>query len=105
MSIEPVITAKSISLAEHACVWFGALWRAECIRGDACHANLLAWLVALPAGLDPAAAARAVIAHQQRETNLVLSTALTILLQEVARYPSERLQRLRPSRRHRMAAH
>jgi len=98
-------TAQDMSLDEHAGMWFGALWRAERTRHDACHANLLAWIMALPAGLDPAEAATAVISYQQRETDQVLSAPLTALLHNVAHYPTERLNRLRSRRRPIAIAH
>ena len=100
-----VTTAQGIALDERASMWFGALWRAERTQHDACHANLLAWIMALPTGLDPAEAANAVISYQERETDQVLSAPLTALLHNVARYPTQRLNRLRRRRRQIEIAH
>ncbi|HVJ43233.1 MAG TPA: hypothetical protein VM639_17155 [Dongiaceae bacterium] len=85
--------------------WFAALWQAEKIRRDACHANLLSWIIGLPGGLDPAEAAASVLAYQQGQADLSLSPSLTALLQSVARYPAQQLARMRSSRRRAVAAH
>ena len=106
MSIEiSAATAEIVAADDRAGIWFGALWRAERLTLDACHVNLLAWIMALPAGLDPAAAASAVIAYQQRHEGEALSAPLMALLHNVARYPMDRLARMRPTRRQWATAH
>lgn len=97
--------ADATAIDQHAAIWFGALQRAERMQLDACHATLLAWLMGLPAGFDPAAAAAAIITYQQRSADALLSPQLTALLQNVARYPTDRLARLGASRRSRRLAH
>lgn len=93
------------ALDHRAVGWFTALWQAEAVRRIASHANLLAWIIALPPGLDPADAAASVLAYQQRQTSQPLSPSLTALLQNVAHYPAQRLARMRSPRRRMVPAH
>jgi hypothetical protein len=65
---------------------------------------VLRWVLSLPAGLDPAVAARALLARTNqggpRQTEQPgLSSRLLELLEEIATYPAERLVRLRTGRR------
>jgi len=99
------IRADNSAHDQHAALWVGALQRAERLRLDACHATLLGWIMALPAGIDPAKAATAVISHQLRAGEAVLSPQLMGLLQNVASYPADRLLRTGTTRRSRALAH
>lgn len=60
---------------------------------------LLDWVMALPFGLDPAAAARAVLDYQQDRPGPALSPALRGLLLVVSDWPSHRLAGLAGRRR------
>jgi hypothetical protein len=99
------LRAKNTASDQHAAIWLGILQQAERKQLDACHATLLAWIMGLPAGFDPAEAATAVIAYQQRSGDAVLSPQLTALLQNVAHYPADRLARMGTRRRSRILAH
>lgn len=99
------ICADNSAHDQHAALWVGALQRAERMQLDACHATLLGWIMALPAGIDPAKAATAVISHQQRASEAVLSPQLMALLQNVASYPADRLLRAGTRRRSRIFVH
>lgn len=61
--------------------------------------KLLAWVMGLPAGLDPARAAQLVIAHQSAQQTI--SGALMRLVEMVAQYPHDRLMALAAQRRQR----
>ncbi len=62
--------------------------------------KLLAWVMGLPSGLDPAQAARLVIMHQHKDQQHSISAALMRLVEIVAQYPQERLARMaNPKRR------
>jgi hypothetical protein len=82
-----------------AATWLAALQRAEIERVDASHANLLGWLMVLPCGVDPANAASAVLAQQQRLPQSVLSAELTQLLTQVVAFSKTRLAQMRRPRR------
>ncbi|MFZ5791513.1 MAG: hypothetical protein ACOY3L_12525 [Pseudomonadota bacterium] len=60
---------------------------------------LLDWVMALPLGLDPAAAARAVLDYQADHPGPTLSPALQRLLALVSDWPSSRLAGLAGRRR------
>ncbi|HWT97046.1 MAG TPA: hypothetical protein VN229_05505 [Terriglobales bacterium] len=99
------IRADNAANDQYAALWVGALQRAERRQLDACHATLLGWIMALPVGIDPATAATAVISHQQRAGEAVLSPQLMALLQNVASYPAHRLLRAGTRRRLRAVVH
>jgi hypothetical protein len=62
--------------------------------------KLLAWVMGLPSGLDPAMAAQLVITHQAaQQTANHISTALMRLVEVVAQYPHERLTQMAGARR------
>jgi len=82
-----------------AAIWLAALQRAEIARVNASHANLLGWLMALPQDVDPANAALAVLAQQQRLPQSVLSAELTQLLLQVVAFSKARLAQMRRPRR------
>ncbi len=82
-----------------AAAWFTALLRAERRDAAAAHANLLGWILALPEGLDPAAAANDVLAYQAHHPEPALSEALATLLRTVAASPLVRLTRRSAGRR------
>jgi hypothetical protein len=82
-----------------AASWFTALLRAEGRDAAAAHANLLGWILALPEGLDPAAAASDVLAYQAHHPQPALSNALVALLRTVAASPIVRLTRRSAGRR------
>jgi len=64
--------------------------------------KLLAWVMGLPSGIDPAKAAQMVITHQaaQQATNR-LSSSLMRLVEMVAQYPHERLLAITAQKRRR----
>lgn len=61
--------------------------------------KLLAWVMGLPTGADPAIAAQLVISHQTRHRGCPLSVALMRLIETVAQYPQERLIHMARRRR------
>lgn len=61
--------------------------------------KLLAWVMGLPSGLDPAVAARMVIVQQQSHPQASISASLMRLIETVAQFPQERLLALRGRRR------
>lgn len=64
--------------------------------------KLLAWVMGLPSGVDPAAAAQLVITHQSaQQTANRVSSALMRLVEVVAQYPQERLMAFAVRRRRR----
>ena len=63
--------------------------------------QLLQWVMSLPNGLDPAIAARAVLAYQTDYSGHRLSRRLLRLLEIVGEFPAERLAALARRRRHR----
>ncbi len=56
--------------------------------------QLLQWVMGLPAGLDPAIAAKSVLAYQQDHPHCTLSRRLLRLLEVVGEFPAERLAAL-----------
>ena len=62
--------------------------------------QLLQWVMGLPAGLDPATAARSVLAYQVGYSQHTLSRRLLRLLEIVGEFPAERLAALARRRRH-----
>jgi hypothetical protein len=97
------LSARNVSITDasdsRVAIWFAALLHAEAGQCDASHATLLAWVMALPSGLDPAEAAAAVLDYQRDQAKANLSEQLTILLRDVTAYPAPRLNRLRSGRR------
>lgn len=61
--------------------------------------KLLAWVMGLPCGLDPARAAQLVINHQRVDQRQNISAALMRLIEIVAQYPQERLARIANAKR------
>lgn len=61
--------------------------------------QLLQWVMSLPTGLDPAVAAKSVLAYQVDYTQYRLSLRLLRLLEIVGEYPAERLAALARRRR------
>ena len=61
--------------------------------------KLLAWVMGLPYGLDPARAAQLVLDHQRADRQQGISAALLRLIETVAQYPQERLARMAGARR------
>ncbi len=78
---------------------FAELLAIERTARDEHRLTLLHWVLGLPFGLDPAAAARAVLAHQQAHPRPALSTALRDLLAVVGRCSRERLDEISRNRR------
>ena len=64
--------------------------------------QLLHWVMSLPAGLDPAAAAKSVLAYLSASGQHKLSPPLLRLLETVAQFPAQRLAALAGRRRHRI---
>jgi hypothetical protein len=62
--------------------------------------KLLAWVMGLPSGLDPAVAAKLVLDHQGAAAGMKISSPLMKLIEMVAQYPRERLAQLSTGRRH-----
>ena len=56
--------------------------------------QLLQWVMSLPAGLDPAVAAKSVLSYQQGNSHYTLSRRLLRLLEIVGEFPAERLAAL-----------
>jgi hypothetical protein len=93
-------TTIAVPIAQHiAASWLAALHRAEIDHVNAGHASLLGWLLVLPPNIDPANAASAVLAQQQRLPQAVLSPELTELLQQVVVFSRPQLARIRRPRR------
>jgi hypothetical protein len=61
--------------------------------------QLLQWVMSLPAGLDPAVAAKSVLAYQVDYSQHRLSRRLLRLLEVVGEFPAERLAALARRRR------
>jgi len=67
----------------------------DAVTNESVHMKLLAWVMGLPNGLDPAVAARIVI--KQHDTRI--SAPLMKLVETVAQYPRDRLAQLVSGRR------
>lgn len=65
----------------------------------AAETTLLAWIVRLPVGHDPAEAAGQLLHRYATDLNDPAATRLTELLEETQSYTPERLAQLRPRRR------
>jgi hypothetical protein len=63
--------------------------------------KLLAWVMGLPSGIDPAMAARVVMQQQVAEPAKKISAPLMKLVETVAQYPRERLMAITALRRRR----
>jgi hypothetical protein len=61
--------------------------------------KLLAWVMGLPSGLDPAVAAKLVMDHQGGAAGIKISSPLMKLIEMVAQYPRERLAQLSTGKR------
>ncbi len=61
--------------------------------------KLLAWVMGLPSGIDPAIAARVVMQQQVIQPEEKISVPLMKLIEAVAQYPRERLVLLAAGRR------
>lgn len=78
---------------------FAELLAIEHAARDEHRLTLLHWVLGLPFGLDPAAAAHAILDYQQTHPRPALSTALRDLLAVVGRCSRERLDGLSRHRR------
>ena len=63
--------------------------------------KLLAWVMGLPSGIDPAAAARVVMQQQVAKPEAKISAPLMKLIETVAQYPRERVMAIMALRRRR----
>lgn len=74
----------------------------DCEVNEPVQMKLLAWVMSLPAGLDPAIAAKLVITHHSAQPATPgISAALMRLVEVVAQYPQERLMAVARQRRRR----
>lgn len=72
-----------------------ALRQLDSVTHEPVQMKLLAWVMGLPAGIDPADAARLVLGQRQAG----ISAPLLKLVEIVAAYPAERLAQLATGRR------
>jgi hypothetical protein len=71
----------------------------DAVAHEPVQLKLLAWVMGLPSGLDPAIAARIVMTQQLAEHSVRVSAPLMKLVETVAQYPRERLAQLVNGRR------
>jgi hypothetical protein len=71
----------------------------DAVAHEPVQLKLLAWVMGLPSGLDPAIAARIVMNQQVTEHSVRVSAPLMKLVETVAQYPRERLAKLVNGRR------
>ncbi|MDY0874320.1 hypothetical protein [Dongia rigui] len=71
----------------------------DAVTHEPVQLKLLAWVMGLPSGLDPAIAARIVMKQQVADHSMRVSAPLMKLVETVAQYPRERLAQLVKARR------
>lgn len=81
--------------AEQYCASLRAL---DAVTHETVQMKLLAWVMGLPAGIDPADAAR-IVMREVRERPSFISAPLLKLVETVAQYPAERLAAMVRGRR------
>ncbi|MBL8710576.1 MAG: hypothetical protein JNL25_15375 [Rhodospirillaceae bacterium] len=82
--------------AEQYCAALRAL---DSVANETVHMKLLAWVMGLPAGIDPADAAQMVLHQQVAASGTRISAPLMKLIETVAQYPRDRLARMVSGRR------
>lgn len=71
----------------------------DAVAHEPVQMKLLAWVMGLPSGIDPAVAARVVMQQQVSMPEVKISAPLMKLVEVVAQYPRERLSQLVNGRR------
>lgn len=71
----------------------------DSVAHESVQMKLLAWVMGLPSGIDPADAAKMVMRQQIAATDSKISAPLMKLVEAVAQYPRERLAQLATGRR------
>lgn len=92
-----MIASQNDFASSHAEQYCSSLRALDTVAHETVQMKLLAWVMALPAGIDPAAAAQVVLT-QERATPQI-SAPLLKLVETVAQYPAERLAALVRGRR------
>jgi acetyl-CoA carboxylase carboxyltransferase component len=78
----------------HAEQYCASLRILDSVANETVQMKLLAWVMGLPAGIDPADAARLVMRAQVATSEAKISAPLMKLIETVAQYPAERLAQL-----------
>ena len=92
-----MIASQTDFTSIHAEQYCASLRALDTVAHETVQMKLLAWVMGLPAGIDPAAAAQVVL-HRERTTPQI-SAPLLKLIETVAQYPAERLAAMVRGRR------
>lgn len=93
-----MIASQTDSVTLNAEQYRASLRALDAVAHETVQMKLLAWVMGLPAGIDPADAARLVI-HEERAHPTFISAPLMKLIETVAQYPAERLAAMVRGRR------
>lgn len=86
-------------VSPHAEQYCASLRLLDSVAHETVQMKVLAWVMGLPAGIDPADAARIVIREQVATSGSKISAPLMKLIETVAQYPAERLAAMVRGRR------
>jgi hypothetical protein len=97
--VSVMIASQSDFVSPHAEQYCASLRMLDAVAHESVQMKLLAWVMGLPAGIDPADAARLVMREQVETSDSKISAPLMKLIETVAQYPAERLARMAGVRR------
>lgn len=92
-----MIASQNDFASLHAEQYCASLRALDTVAHETVQMKLLAWVMGLPAGIDPAAAAQMVLTRERATPQI--SAPLLKLIETVAQYPAERLAQLVTRRR------
>lgn len=93
-----MIASHTDFASTHAEQYCASLRALDAVQHETVQMKLLAWVMGLPAGIDPADAARVVMREERAHPNFI-SAPLLKLIETVAQYPAERLAAMVRGRR------
>ena len=92
-----MIASQNDFASIHAEQYCASLRALDTVTHETVQMKLLAWVMGLPAGIDPAAAAQIVLIQERAAPQI--SAPLLKLIETVAQYPAERLAAMVRGRR------